>query len=63
MTDDLIDCFGSCSKLMPFLHLHVQSGSNKILNIMNRKHTIEFYLSIIEKLKKLILKLVFLVIL
>ena len=53
MTDDLIDCFGSCSKLMPFLHLPVQSGSNKILNIMNRKHTIEFYLSIIEKLKKI----------
>ena len=38
---------------MPFLHLPVQSGSNKILKLMNRKHDIEFYYSIIEKLKKI----------
>ena len=37
---------------MPFIHLPVQSGSNKILKIMNRKHTIQKYLEIIEKLKK-----------
>ena len=38
---------------MPFLHLPVQSGSNKILKLMNRKHDIKFYYSIIEKLKKI----------
>ena len=53
MTEDLIDCFKNCSKLMPFLHLPVQSGSNKILKLMNRKHEIKFYYSIIEKLKKI----------
>tara|TARA_B100000686_G_scaffold280635_1_gene301883 strand:+ start:60 stop:1358 length:1299 start_codon:yes stop_codon:yes gene_type:complete len=52
MTADLIDCFESCSKLMPFLHLPVQSGSDKILKLMNRKHDIKLYYSIIEKLKK-----------
>ena len=53
MTEDLIECFKNCSKLMPFLHLPVQSGSNKILKLMNRKHDIEFYYSIVEKLKKI----------
>ena len=53
MTEDLIDCFKNCSKLMPFLHLPVQSGSNKILKLMNRKYDIKFYYSIIEKLKKI----------
>ena len=53
MTKDLIDCFKNCSKLMPFLHLPVQSGSNKILKLMNRKHDIKHYYSIIEKLKKI----------
>jgi len=53
MTEDLIDCFKNCSKLMPFIHLPVQSGSNKILKLMNRKHDIKFYFSIIEKLKKI----------
>ena len=38
---------------MPLIHLPVQSGSNKILENMNRKHTIEEYLEIIEKLKKI----------
>jgi len=51
MTEDLINCFGSCEKLMPFLHLPIQSGSNKILKSMNRKHDSEYYLSIIKKLK------------
>ena len=53
MTEDLIDCFKNCSKLMPFLHLPVQSGSNRILKLMNRKHDIKLYYSIIEKLKKI----------
>ena len=38
---------------MPLVHLPVQSGSNKILNLMNRKHTVEEYLEIYEKLKKI----------
>ena len=52
MTEDLINCYKDCEKLMPLLHLPVQSGSNKILKLMNRKHNKEYYLSIIEKLKK-----------
>ena len=52
MTDDLINCYGECEKLMPLLHLPIQSGSNKILKLMNRKHDREYYLSIINKLKK-----------
>ena len=53
MTDDLINVYKSSSKLMPLVHLPVQSGSNKILNLMNRKHTIEEYVMIYEKLKKI----------
>ena len=53
MTDDLIDCYKDCNKLMPFLHLPVQSGSDKILKIMNRKHTKKYYMNIIERLKKI----------
>ena len=52
MTEDLIDCYKDCEKLMPFLHLPVQSGSNKILKLMNRKHDREYYMSIVEKLNK-----------
>ena len=52
MTNDLINCFKDCKKLMPFLHLPVQSGSNKILKLMNRKHDLNYYLSIIKKLQK-----------
>ena len=51
MTKDLINCYRNCKKLMPFLHLPVQSGSDKILKLMNRKHDREYYLSVIEKLK------------
>ena len=40
MTDDLIEVYKYSKKLMPLVHLPVQSGSNKILNLMNRKHTI-----------------------
>ena len=51
-TADLIQIHEDCEKLMPLVHLPVQSGSNRILEDMNRKHTIEEYLDIIEKLKK-----------
>ena len=53
MTDDLINVYKKSSKLMPLVHLPVQSGSNKILKLMNRNHTIEEYLKIYEKLKKI----------
>jgi len=53
MTDDLIDCYRDCKKLMPSLHLPIQSGSNKILKLMNRKHDRKYYFNIIEKLKKI----------
>jgi tRNA-2-methylthio-N6-dimethylallyladenosine synthase len=53
MTDDLINIYKSSNKLMPLVHLPVQSGSNRILELMNRKHTIEEYLTIYEKLKKI----------
>ncbi len=50
MTKDLIECYKDLPKLMPFLHLPVQTGSNNILKKMNRKHTIEEYLLIIDDL-------------
>ena len=53
MTEDLIDIYKSTKKLMPLVHLPVQSGSNKVLKIMNRKHTIKEYLNVFEKLKKI----------
>ena len=53
MTADLIEIYKSSKKLMPLVHLPVQSGSNKILNLMNRKHTIEEYLKIYDKLKQI----------
>ncbi|GIR04125.1 MAG: hypothetical protein CM15mP14_3430 [Rhodospirillaceae bacterium] len=43
-------------KLMPFIHLPTQSGSNKILKLMNRKHTVEQYLDVYDGLKKKINK-------
>ena len=52
VTVDLINAYKNCNKLMPLLHLPVQSGSTKILKIMNRKHNIEDYISIISSLKK-----------
>ncbi len=51
-TKDLIEVHKNCEKLMPLVHLPVQSGSNKILEAMNRKHNISEYLKVIEKLKK-----------
>ena len=53
MTDDLIECYSTSKKLMPFVHLPIQSGSNKILKLMNRKHTVEQYVEIYEKLIKI----------
>jgi len=52
MTDDLIKCYEKSKKLVPFIHLPIQSGSNRVLKLMNRKHTVEYYLSVYEKLKK-----------
>ena len=52
VTKDLIEVHKSCKKLMPILHLPVQSGSSKILNTMNRRHNILEYHKIIEDLIK-----------
>ena len=52
MTDDLIDAHSDCQKLMPYLHLPVQSGSNKILKRMNRSHTAETYVDLINRIRK-----------
>ena len=51
MTDSLIDAHVSNIKLMPFLHLPIQSGSDEILKKMNRKHTRKKYLEVIDKIK------------
>ncbi|WP_341755170.1 tRNA (N6-isopentenyl adenosine(37)-C2)-methylthiotransferase MiaB [Candidatus Tisiphia endosymbiont of Ptychoptera albimana] len=51
MTEDLILLHGSEPKLMPFLHLPVQSGSNKILKSMNRRHNRDYYFDIINRLR------------
>ena len=53
MTMDLINVYKKSIKLMPLVHLPVQSGSNKILKDMNRKHTIEEYINIYKNLKKI----------
>ncbi len=53
MTEDLIEVYKTSKKLMPLVHLPVQSGSNKILKLMNRKHTIEEYLNTFDKLKEI----------
>ncbi len=53
MSDDLIDVYGVTKKLMPLVHLPIQSGSDKILKSMNRKHTVKDYLVLYEKLKKI----------
>ena len=59
MTEDLIDIYKNSQKLMPLVHLPVQSGSDKILELMNRKHTIKDYLHIFEKLKNINSKIEF----
>ncbi|MEE9387423.1 MAG: tRNA (N6-isopentenyl adenosine(37)-C2)-methylthiotransferase MiaB [Paracoccaceae bacterium] len=52
MSDDLISAHVDCAKLMPYLHLPVQSGSDTVLKAMNRKHTASGYLRLIEKIRK-----------
>ena len=51
MSKDLIEVYKYSKKLMPLVHLPVQSGSNRILNSMNRKHSIDEYLKIFDELK------------
>ena len=53
MTEDLINVYGVSKKLMPLVHLPVQSGSDKILKSMNRKHQISDYVNTYEKLQKI----------
>jgi tRNA-2-methylthio-N6-dimethylallyladenosine synthase len=53
MTEDLIEVYKNSKKLMPLVHLPVQSGSDKILNLMNRKHTISNYYKIYDQLREI----------
>ncbi len=59
MTDDLINIYKNSKKLMPLVHLPVQSGSDKVLKLMNRKHSIKTYLEIFNRLKKINSKIEF----
>ena len=59
MTSDLIDVYKETKKLMPLVHLPIQSGSNKILNLMNRKHTVNEYLKVFDKLIEINPKIMF----
>jgi tRNA-2-methylthio-N6-dimethylallyladenosine synthase len=52
MTEDLIAAHAENPKLMPYLHLPVQSGSDAVLKAMNRGHTAEHYLRLVEKIRK-----------
>lgn len=52
MDDVLIEAHGTCDKLMPYLHLPVQSGSDRILKAMNRKHTRENYFNLVDRIRK-----------
>lgn len=51
MDDELISAHGDVPQLMPYLHLPIQSGSNRILQEMNRRHTSDVYMAVIEKLR------------
>ena len=51
MQDDLIAAFGEVDKLMPYLHLPVQSGSDRILKAMNRRHTANDYLKLVDRIR------------
>ena len=53
MTEDLIECYKKNKKLMPFVHLPIQSGSDRMLKLMNRKHKVKDYLEVYNKIKKL----------
>lgn len=52
MEDELIFAHRDIPKLMPYMHLPVQAGSDRILKAMNRKHTAEFYLDILDRVSK-----------
>ena len=53
MSEDLIEVYKYSKKLMPLVHLPVQSGSNKVLDLMNRKHNINEYHKIYDRLKEI----------
>ena len=53
MSNDLIEVYKSSKKLMPLVHLPVQSGSNKVLGLMNRKHTVSDYYKVYDELKEI----------
>ena len=53
MTQDLIDCYKDCEKLMTLIHLPIQSGSDRILKAMNRQHDTKHYLEIVKKIRKI----------
>jgi tRNA-2-methylthio-N6-dimethylallyladenosine synthase len=52
MSDDLLDAHAENEKLMPYLHLPIQAGSDKVLKAMNRGHTAENYIRLIERLRR-----------
>lgn len=51
MSNDLIQAFANCDKLMPYLHLPIQSGSDRILKLMNRRHSVAEYLDSIVRVR------------
>jgi len=53
MSDDLIKVIGECDKVCEYIHLPVQSGDNEILNRMNRKYSVEHYLKLVDKIRKM----------
>ena len=59
MTEDLVEVYKHSKKLMPLIHLPVQSGSNRILKLMNRQHTIDDYLRVFYELKEINSKIEF----
>ncbi|MFH1192367.1 MAG: tRNA (N6-isopentenyl adenosine(37)-C2)-methylthiotransferase MiaB [bacterium] len=59
MTDELISAIAECEKITPYLHLPIQSGSDKILKAMNRKYTKTHYLGLIKKIKARIPNIMF----
>jgi len=52
LSQELINCFKQCNHLIPYLHLPIQSGSNKILKSMNRNYTAEKYIKLVKQVKK-----------
>ena len=52
LSDEVIDCMAASAKIGHYIHLPIQSGSNRILNLMNRRYTVEKYLTLIEKARK-----------